>query len=181
VPSVRNVSLPVKVEHLHTCISSICFTLAKLKWFVHATAAIWIIFSLLPKVAITKLHCSRAITQYAQDGTWTRLCQLNILYKTKCIGGNNHALWQTNNMSGNDPFGLYSLLPHFTSITHIPKMSVKRLLQQLSVCHDLVHCTIYALSHIMLEWLLNCVSGTTSTCLHMWMVIGRCDWYDWCT
>jgi len=52
------------------------------------------------------------------------------------------ALWQPNNMSGNDPFGLYSLLPHFKSITHIPKMTVKCLLQQLTVCHDLVHCTV---------------------------------------
>ena len=179
--SVHNVSVPVKVEHVHTHISSTCFTPAKLKWFVHATAAICIIFSLLPKVAISELHCSQAITQHSQDDTWTCLCQLNVLSKTKCRGGKNHALWLPNNMSSNDPFGLYSLLPNLKSITLIPKMFVKCLLQQLSVCQALVHCTIYAWSHIMLGWLLNCSSGATSTCLYMWMVIGSCDWYDWWT
>jgi hypothetical protein len=64
--SVQNVSVPVKVEHVHTH-SSTCFTPAKLKWYVHAMAAIWIIFSLLPKGAITELHCS-------QEGERTMLC-----------------------------------------------------------------------------------------------------------
>jgi len=164
------------VEHVHTHISSICFTPANLNCFVRAMAAIWIIFLLLPKVAITKLHCSQAITRYSQDGMWTGLCQLNVLSKTKCTGRKNLALWQPNNMSGNDPFGLYSFLPHFKSITHIPKISVRATDGVSSSC---------ALHHLCLKsYHVGAVVELCHRDINMFVHVNgywRCDWYDWCT